>query len=99
MVISIREESNLPVRTGVGEGNLYSFQFSSFGSEPLGIKILGDRNHIYTEKSPTLNTLVGVVYETGLYYIFFKYCQVSNFNFSLFEPHYCLNDKAKDNIH
>ena len=91
MVISIREDSNLPMRTGVGEGNFYSFQFSRFGLAPLGIKILGDQNHIYKEKSRTLNSLVGVVYEIGLYFIFFKYCQ--------FEPHYRLNDKAKDNIH
>ena len=39
MLISIREESNLAVRTGVGEANLYSFQFSSFGSALLGVKI------------------------------------------------------------
>lgn len=73
MVIESLEECKLPVRTGVGEGTFYSFQFSSFGSS-LGIKILGDQNHIHTGKSRTLNSLVGVVYETYVYFMFIKYC-------------------------
>ena len=69
MVFESLEECKLPVRTGVGEGNFYSFQFSSFGSS-LGIKILGDQNHIHTGKSRTLNSLVGVVCETCLFHVY-----------------------------